>query len=1076
MQEPEAEVGEYDPHLAEAMREGEADEEVSIIARLAPDAPLPAGVRVVTRFGDIVTLRTPLSAIPGLASSQSVIALEASHSLHPTIDAADISGAEQSGFGDEAADDDASDGAAYVRRLPDLTATGRGTVVAALDWGLDFAHPAFRLEDGRTRLLALWDQRGQAGSGAGNRWGYGRILYPEEIDRALRSDDPYSALSYHPADAARRGSAHGTHVLDIAAGSGRGGGMSGVAPDAALVFVHLDRTTPALSRGNLGDSVTVLEALDFVFTIAGSRPCVVNMSVGAHGGPHDGSTLVEQGIDRAVWLESGRAVLNSAGNYYSGAAHTHARVRQGQESTIRFAVPHRDPTRSEVELWYAGSDRFAVTVIAPDGTELATMEPGDEKAMTLAGQRVGHVYHVRHAGNREHHFDMFLKPRVPGGVWQLRVRGLSVQDGRCHAWIERETGPRPRFIEPGPVRTSTTGTLCNGRLSITVGAYDPRRRDRRMGAFSSAGPTRDGRMKPEIVAPGVRIRAARSTPRGELPQARYTEKSGTSMAAPHVAGAVAVMFEAAGKPLDIADTRALLLGSAERIGLAGPDAHRLGSGYLNTVAAERAVRAWVRGEREGESLMADIEWEPPIEDEAVQDGAAERALRSSLEELTTAAAAADQSESLAEAWGSKPEGPREDVEPESWIESGAPPAIQGHALDDGASLREALWEDARHAGDGETAAALHARAFERLGVGGREALVPLASERGPLLEPVQAGDLLVRTAPGQGVYHSAVVVSGEPETRSALEARGVAVEPGGAGMYVEVIEVPPHAVGARSYGRRLTDARGLLPRHQSVLRAAVLLEPPADLNEQDAGDVEEQVVAGVDWCAMRATIAATARAEEARWTAPNGQKYLESHPSRLPILAQYWATVPGFGTPAAAQNAAQNSANNVAGFEWSAAFICYVMHTAGVRQGHGFEFALRHMNYIVGALRNRERSDANRPFWLVDRIELRAEAQPEPGDLLCFNRVANGVMTTHSYDSLRRRFWLGGNQNAQPFGSSHCSIVVGSTVIGGQRFVERIGGNEAGSVRLQRIPTDRHGGIPNPDAHNLFGMIKLVGC
>lgn len=232
----------------------------------------------------------------------------------------------------------------------------------------------------------------------------------------------------------------------------------------------------------------------------------------------------------------------------------------------------------------------------------------------------------------------------------------------------------------------------------------------------------------------------------------------------------------------------------------------------------------------------------------------------------------------------------------------------------------------------------------------------------------------------------------------------------------------------------------------------------------------------IDWCQMRRTIAATARAEEARWTRPNGAKILESDPSRVPILTQYWSAVPGFSTPNAAAHAARQSANDVVGWEWSAAFICYVMRTSGIQQGHGFEFAQRHMNYIVGALRNRERSDRKRPFWLVDRLELQREVMPDRGDLLCFNRKANGVMTNHNYASLRRRFWSNGNQSARPFGSSHCALVVGHLQDRGRRFLETIGGNERNSVRSNRIPVTQSGLIANPQAFNIFGLIRLIEC
>jgi hypothetical protein len=235
---------------------------------------------------------------------------------------------------------------------------------------------------------------------------------------------------------------------------------------------------------------------------------------------------------------------------------------------------------------------------------------------------------------------------------------------------------------------------------------------------------------------------------------------------------------------------------------------------------------------------------------------------------------------------------------------------------------------------------------------------------------------------------------------------------------------------------------------------------------------------------MRQNIAAAARAEEARWTAANGQKILESDPSRLPILTSYWAAVPGVNAAAAAAQSAVDNDD----WPWSAAFICFVMQRAGVLQAHGFQFGAKHITYIVGALRNRERSDRTRPFWLVDHVELQREATPHAGDILCFNRCIRGQpqdvcdgrlgrrRTTHTYASLRRTFWPLTNQNQVPWGNAHSAIVVGSAQVGAQRFVETIGGNEGNSVRLARIPVDQSGNISNPEANHIFGMIKLIAC
>lgn len=99
----------------------------------------------------------------------------------------------------------------------------------------------------------------------------------------------------------------------------------------------------------------------------------------------------------------------------------------------------------------------------------------------------------------------------------------------------------------------------NAELAITVGSTH-RERPHTYGVsyFSSKGPTGDGRMKPDLVAPGERIiccAAPGKAPAGADWRVAYVEDSGTSMAAPHVSGAIAAFFsvrpEFIGRPLDV---------------------------------------------------------------------------------------------------------------------------------------------------------------------------------------------------------------------------------------------------------------------------------------------------------------------------------------------------------------------------------------------------------------------------------------------------------------------------------------------------------------------------------------------
>lgn len=87
------------------------------------------------------------------------------------------------------------------------------------------------------------------------------------------------------------------------------------------------------------------------------------------------------------------------------------------------------------------------------------------------------------------------------------------------------------------------GTPAVAELAITVGAST---KDDVMASFSSRGPTSDRRIKPDIIAPGVDIVAARSagTNMGTPISQYYTKASGTSMATPHVAGAATLLLDA----------------------------------------------------------------------------------------------------------------------------------------------------------------------------------------------------------------------------------------------------------------------------------------------------------------------------------------------------------------------------------------------------------------------------------------------------------------------------------------------------------------------------------------------------
>ena len=583
--------------LWELYESGEPDDEVSVILRLSEGAEPPPSLRVVSRFGDVATARLRRGDITSARNAPGVASLKASGLV--SLPRTECCGDEE---GSREAEDEGFSAAEVVKVVPSAPApapalgnNGRGVVVGICDWGFDFTHPNFRNADGSTRLEALWDQRGTGDPSAPAPYNYGRLHRRQDVDAALAQPDPCAALGYHPADGdPNDNGSHGCHVADILAGNRREPGSEvGLASESDIIFVHLGAQHMA-ELADLGDSVGLLEGLDFIRQQAAGRPCVLHLSAGKTGGPHLGTTLLERAVD---WIlaQPNIVLVQSVGNYADSSMHTHARIGPAQTHSFDWVTPDNDRTPNELEIWYSGHDVFDVVLTAPDGREFST--PLDSRLrLGDGGVSWGNLYHRLHEPNcGMNHVLIYLYPNALSGRWRITVHGREVVDGRLHAWIERDATGRYQSRFPHPQATSryTTNTICNCFRAIAVGAYDGSRPARPPTRFTSRGPTADGRQKPEIAAPGYRIRAARSLPRNgwQDGEPKLTVKSGTSMAAPAVSGTVALMMAAAGRPLTIHEIRRALIGSADpHPGPSGRSSTQLGYGYLNTAAAVAAAQ------------------------------------------------------------------------------------------------------------------------------------------------------------------------------------------------------------------------------------------------------------------------------------------------------------------------------------------------------------------------------------------------------------------------------------------------------------------------------------------------------
>src|SRR5215469_17406265 len=183
-----------DPELWELLEEGDNEDEVAAIIRLGQPGLVPPGVRVISRFGEIVTVRTKRGLIPDIRGEAEVASFKApGPPMGPDVELDDTEPLEGLPAELQVSDE---------RRPPSLDATGRGVIVGIIDWGLDFAHPDFRNPDGSTRMLALWDQRGRPRQESPRPYRYGIVHTREAMNRA--QDEEFTRQYWLPSKQATK--------------------------------------------------------------------------------------------------------------------------------------------------------------------------------------------------------------------------------------------------------------------------------------------------------------------------------------------------------------------------------------------------------------------------------------------------------------------------------------------------------------------------------------------------------------------------------------------------------------------------------------------------------------------------------------------------------------------------------------------------------------------------------------------------------------------------------------------------------------------------------------------------------
>jgi len=419
--------------------------------------------------------------------------------------------------------------------------TGKGTVTAILDTGLETSHEAFQ-RDPENPAMTVTDIGEVVSGGKLNANVTATELYvsskiPFAYDYA-DSDNDVSPAADGTADVS-----HGTHVAGTVGADSDN--LTGVAPDTQLVICKV--FSDYSSGANDSDIFAALE--DCV--LLGVE--IINMSLGSPSGFTSADELTNAVYERVknaginlmaaagndyeathnnnlgtglpLITEPDNAIVNSPSTY--AAAMSVASVNENTMYARYFIaggekILYTDPNTDDLSFSTALNGKTIPFVVVPnfgEESDFATVDVSEKVALVARGGGVTFTAKEANALNAGA-VAVIVYDNVDGDLVNMATEGLLPM-----IFISRADGNALRKLETKEIDVSSS---YQDYMSYSAAGL--------MSDFSSLGVAPDLTLKPEITAPGGNVYST-------LPGNTYGNYSGTSMASPHMAGAASILYQ-----------------------------------------------------------------------------------------------------------------------------------------------------------------------------------------------------------------------------------------------------------------------------------------------------------------------------------------------------------------------------------------------------------------------------------------------------------------------------------------------------------------------------------------------------
>ncbi len=529
------------------------------------------GCQLLDSIGDIYIVNVPVSILGQLSLDERVLRIEAHELPRPSLNS----------IPEEVSANKVLKGIDLPQAF-----TGKGVVTGVVDFGFDFTHPMFYDADGIIRIRQYYDMTKTSEEGV-----RGVAYNSDEL-----MDLKHSSLALSKT--------HGTHVASIMAGSGVKGEKdhySGIAPESDIVLAEIGMEIGVDDYGKVvagdlknnpdGTSANLILAFKRIFDFADNegKPCVINFSGGFHMPIIDPCILENEAME--ALLGPGHLIVASSGND-GGLPTTMVKREDNHDVTAKFKGTLLDTvstfSKARKAICYLLTEqpqRVTINFYGFKGHSInKSFSISTDTLEILHGDTCIFVDSVYKSIATVHAFKVLNTPYyVKNNLYQFEVE-LDIKNSSLtfSNWLESmgigvsissnypcEMYATPCYTPFTLAEDPNTGeySLClsyehtiawpaEAENIIAVGATN----QGKLTNFSSQGPSWAGYVKPEVVAPGVGVNAAynRYSSTLEIDKSNFYDvvtdregdshhifsQSGTSMASPIVAGAIALWLQA----------------------------------------------------------------------------------------------------------------------------------------------------------------------------------------------------------------------------------------------------------------------------------------------------------------------------------------------------------------------------------------------------------------------------------------------------------------------------------------------------------------------------------------------------